>query len=206
MDENLSTQILSSKEKWKKISIAVGAFILVASISGGVAYYYQESTTKQARIEMQNKLDTISGENERLRNSQEKLQQEVTLCETITNEMRQSVGNPGALDDMNDARGKSKKAEIKSTMSSAFVSGTICKDSGKTILSGSGGEKVCENQDFKWPKLNCGENDSDTKWVVKNGNGENWDFVLECKEFSDCNGPQNAICNSEGCKFTGTCQ
>lgn len=119
--------------------------------------------------------------------------------------MRQLI-NGWELDVMNDAQDKSKKAEIKSTMSSAYVSGVTCRDSGKTILSGVAGEKVCENQDLRWPKLNCGESDSDTKWVVKNGNRDNWDFVLECKGLADCNGPQNAICNSEGCKFAGSCQ
>lgn len=205
-EQNIQIPVASSKEKWKKISIAVGSLILVALVSGGAAYYYQYSTTKQAGLEMQNKLDTISGENERLKNSQEKLQQEITLCETMTNEMRQLVGNLGASNEMNDARNKSKKAETKSIMSSAVPAVTACRDIGKIILSGTGGEKVCEGQDFKWPKLNCGESDSDTKWVVKNGNGDNWDFVLECKGFSDCNGPQNAICNSERCEFTGSCQ
>lgn len=202
----MNAQTLPSKEKWKKITIFVGALVFVALVSGGITYFYQESTTKQAKLEMQNKLDTISDENERLRNSQEKLQQEVMLCETTVNEMRQLMNDQGTLVDMDDARNKSKKAEIKSIMSSALVSGTICRDDKKTILSGAAGEKVCENQDLKWPKLNCGESDSDTKWVVKNGNGENWDFVLECKGFTDCNGPQNAICNSEGCKFAGSCQ
>jgi hypothetical protein len=106
------------------------------------------------------------------------------------------------------ARLKAQKASIKSYMASAVPSGIMCEDGQKAIMSGNGDAKVCVGEDFTWPAIKaCGDNASDTKWTVRNGAGTNWDFTLDCKGFTDCNGPQNAICNATtGCKFSGSCQ
>lgn len=99
-------------------------------------------------------------------------------------------------------------AKIMSEMSSVVPGGMACGNNKKPIVSGDGDAKVCVGEDYTWPVLTaCGDNASDTKWIVKNGAGTNWDFTLDCKGFTDCNGPQNAICNATtGCKFSGSCQ
>ena len=52
----------------------------------------------------------------------------------------------------------------------------------------------------------CGPNPEDSIWKVSNGDSDAWSLTLTCREFQDCNGPDNAICNKDGCKFAGTCQ
>jgi hypothetical protein len=114
--------------------------------------------------------------------------------------------NQMAAEGSEEAKKKAKIDSIKSSMSAAVPSALVCQAM-KTLASGIGGSKVCDGQGFTWPAIeHCGANPSDSKWVVKSGNASNWDFVLDCKEFTDCNGPQNAICNSSGCKFSGSCQ
>lgn len=104
------------------------------------------------------------------------------------------------------SRAKANKAYIKSSMSSAMPSGIICRDDGGTILSGNSGEKMCSKGDYTWPAISaCGPNSSDAKWTVFNGDNENWNFTLNCANFTFCNGPGNAICSSGGCKFGGEC-
>ncbi|MEI6588191.1 MAG: hypothetical protein WCO05_04565 [Candidatus Moraniibacteriota bacterium] len=111
-----------------------------------------------------------------------------------------------------------KKAGIQSAMHSILGSLIICNDNNKPILSGNGGDKVCErdsafnslgSESYTWPTITniCGPNTSDIKWIVKNGSESNWDITINCKGFADCNGPQNAICNAnDGCKISGSCK
>lgn len=111
-----------------------------------------------------------------------------------------------------------EKASIKSAMNSILGSLIICNDNNKAILSGNGGDKICErdstfnnlgSESYVWPSIIniCGPNASDTKWIVKNGSESNWDITIDCKGFTDCNGPQNAICDANnGCKISGSCK
>ena len=84
-----------------------------------------------------------------------------------------------------------------------------CKGKGGEIVSGVSGDLLCTDPSttgMKWPKISaCGQNASDTNWIVKDGASESWDFVLVCTNNSNCNGPENALCNKDGCVFSGTC-
>lgn len=107
---------------------------------------------------------------------------------------------------VNGASAKANKAYVKSSMSQMMPSNIICQDNGGTILSGNGGEKMCSIGDYKWPAISvCGPNPGDAKWTVFNGDNENWDYTINCANFTSCNGPGNAICSSDGCKFGGEC-
>ena len=116
--------------------------------------------------------------------------------------------NAQILAGVEQARLKAQKASIKSYMASVVPAGIICEDGKKAIMSGNGDGVICAGEYSTWPKIDlCGPNASDTKWTVRNGAGTNWDFTLDCKGFTDCNGPQNAVCNATtGCKFSGSCQ
>ena len=106
-----------------------------------------------------------------------------------------------------EGKEKATIASIRASMSSAVPAGIICEDARGEVLSGIGGDKICSNKVGNWPSINfCGTNPSDTNWVVANGESGNWNFTLKCKQFVNCNGPQNALCNKDGCNFSGTCQ
>lgn len=104
--------------------------------------------------------------------------------------------------------GVASASEIQSTM--AFVTSELqgCVNSKNEALSGSSGDQMCSESGYAvWPGIKaCGTEKSDTGWVVFNGNNDKWDVTVSCKNITDCNGPKNAICNSEGCKFMGTCE
>ena len=112
------------------------------------------------------------------------------------------------LNSMEESRNKARIASIKSAMSNIIPSAIVCVDGGGKILGGNSGDKLCSNQESAtWSTVSlCGSSKEDTKWIVVNSDNENWDFTLSCKNFTDCNGPGNAICNSKGCTFAGTCQ
>jgi len=110
---------------------------------------------------------------------------------------------------------KQKTDSIKSTMLSVMSPSISCRNSGGTtkgiINSGKGGDALCSNSNggnYIWPIIPyCGTNAGDTKWTIFNGDNDNWDITLTCKNFIVCNGPKNAICsNRSGCNFQGTCR
>lgn len=110
-----------------------------------------------------------------------------------------------------EARKKAQIASIKSNMSSTVPAGVLCRDGDGTVVSGKGGDDVCSgstnNYNMKWPQMSiCGPNSENTQWIVQKGNTDEWDVTLSCKEFPYCDGPSNALCNDEGCKFGGSCQ
>lgn len=103
-------------------------------------------------------------------------------------------------------------ASTKSYISSTVPNSIICRDKKGTINSGKGGDPLCTGGDNStssliWPRIsNCGTNAEDTKWTVFNGNNDNWTITLNCTNMTSCNGPGNAICDKNGCKFQGSCQ
>lgn len=102
------------------------------------------------------------------------------------------------------------RASIKSAMSSTVPLGIICRDNNGTILSGKGGDSACSvngNDNLTWPQVSgCGSSPESARWIVQNGDSNNWTITLSCQEFHLCNGPSNAICSEKGCDFGGTCQ
>jgi hypothetical protein len=180
----------NSNSKSKNILIVTSAIIITAFLFGGGVFYWQQKNLKKTKISMQKEIDELTEKNSKMKD-----------------ELNKSKSSAGEID-LFSARQKARKASIKSTMASASIVAILCEDEEKNILSGDGGGKVCDRKNNgNWPKIDiCGPNDSDTKWIVKNGNSADWSFTLECKEFSDCNGPENAVCDSMGCKFSGSCQ
>jgi hypothetical protein len=113
-----------------------------------------------------------------------------------------------------EARKRAQTASIKSYISSAIPGAIFCRDAEKTLISGKGGDLMCSAKDENgvsdesliWPTIYyCGPNPEDTQWIVKNGNADNWDYILSCKNLRQCDGPANALCNSDGCLFNGEC-
>jgi len=108
-----------------------------------------------------------------------------------------------------EAHRKAYVAAIQAAMSADSTAASICRNRKGEVLSGEQGGLICKlNENIgSWPFLSfCGSDPSDSKWTVFNGNTDNWNFTLNCANFSDCNGPANAICSLGGCKFQGTCQ
>jgi hypothetical protein len=112
---------------------------------------------------------------------------------------------------MAESRRKANIANIKSYMSSAMVSMVLCRDANGEVLSGNGGDKLCSvavsnAPSLTWPRIyNCGANPENTKWIVKKGNSDDVDVVLNCDNITDCNNVENAVCNLKNCDFKGTC-
>jgi hypothetical protein len=131
---------------------------------------------------------------------------DTTSIDAEANAFINNTQKPLTEQKVQDAKNKALMANIRSVIGSVLPIEMNCNKAGKTILSGLGGDKICGGTD-SWPIIKtCGANNSDTKWVVKNGGNSNWDIVLNCKDFPVCDGPANAICNSTGCKFGGSCQ
>jgi uncharacterized membrane-anchored protein len=99
-------------------------------------------------------------------------------------------------------------AQIKSNMNSAVPPGVICRDGNSEVLSGNGGDNICSGENVgKWPIISfCGSSPTDTRWTVFNGKADEFNFTLNCAGEPACNGPQNAICDMDGCEFVGTCR
>lgn len=100
-------------------------------------------------------------------------------------------------------------AAIQADMLGKVATGSICRSRGGKILSGNGGDAFCGNENMGiWQRFYdiCGSNSDNTQWVVFNGDTDNWNVTLKCANFTYCNGPSNAICNANGCKFQGSCQ
>lgn len=124
------------------------------------------------------------------------------------------VQNPGDSfravlpEDAGESVRKIQLSTISLLTSTAVRMANTCHDKGGEIMSGDSSAKVCgaaESSDL-WPGVDiCGSRASEMKWIVKNGKNDNWDFTIECKNFSDCNGPNNLICNKYGCQVKGTC-
>jgi len=107
---------------------------------------------------------------------------------------------------------------VQTMMTSAFSKSIICKNSGVPI-SGFGNNRICQVEKnisqpemmnmngLVWPMINdCGTAIGDTLWIVENGNTDDWKITLNCKNFTVCNGAENAFCNKTGCVFSGTCK
>ncbi|MEI6587693.1 MAG: hypothetical protein WCO05_01960 [Candidatus Moraniibacteriota bacterium] len=118
----------------------------------------------------------------------------------------QPNANTGSPEEMERNRNRANDALVRSLMTYVVEGAKTCAKNKKQIISGNGGDKICEGEDLSWPTIGaCGSNAYDAKWVVKNGADLNWDITVNCKNFTACNGPQNAICNTDGCKFLGSC-
>ncbi len=105
-----------------------------------------------------------------------------------------------------------QQTEIIGMIQNALVKVTdsikACKaGSGLIGSQGTGGMPLCDFQSDVWPVLEyCGQWPSDTKYIVFNsGTADNWDVTIVCRQVQSCNGPENAICNKNGCTFKGTC-
>jgi len=114
---------------------------------------------------------------------------------------------------ISSARDKAQKASIKASMSSTVPAAIICTSEGGEVISGEGGSMLCSvdvgdfGSDFTWPVLHtCGSEASDVRWTVQNGTSEeDWIISLECSEYTECDGTQNASCSVTGCSFQGLC-
>lgn len=100
-----------------------------------------------------------------------------------------------------------KLAIIKTTMQSNYTAAIKCKQRGGEVLSSEKSGKICSEPTSSggtivWagPTF-CGDSYYDTKWIVFNGDTNQWDFTMECNGFTECNGPEGAICNAQGCQF-----
>jgi hypothetical protein len=113
-----------------------------------------------------------------------------------------------SIDVLEEARKKAQIASIKSSMASINPIGILCRDNNGKILSGNSGSSACSNDpSLKWPNMGlCGETAGDSKFTVFNGEKDDWDITISCKNITVCNGPENAICNSNGCDFKETCK
>lgn len=100
-----------------------------------------------------------------------------------------------------------KLAIIKTTMQSNYTAALKCRQRGGEILSSEKSGSICSGPtpsggNIVWvgPTF-CGDSYYDTTWTVFNGDTDQWDFTMECKGFTECNGPEGAICNAQGCAF-----
>lgn len=104
-----------------------------------------------------------------------------------------------------DPRPISKILEIQQEI---FLS---CRKNGGIIRSNSTGigTDQCEGQHkilFKWVgSLRCGDDSVDTQYVVRDGDNDKWNFTINCKNMVACNGPSNALCDKDGCRFSQEC-
>lgn len=102
-----------------------------------------------------------------------------------------------------------QKYDIMNAITSAWASGHDCISSNMDVLPGNGGDKICDMPGRVWPIIKaCGDNPSDTKWIVVNGSGQEKNITLSCKEVAFCNGQINASCDVNGinaCKFSKGC-
>jgi cell division protein FtsB len=188
--EQAESQIMqNNNRRYKSIFIVIIVVIISALLSGGAVYYWQNKKFNNAKAMMQKDIDDLMEKNKKLEGEINKLK------------------SSSSSFDLFSARQKAKKASVKSYMASAMPAAVICEDEKKTILSGNGGSKMCDGKNnTTWPKIDiCGPNDADTQWIVKNGDSSQWTIELNCTEFTDCNGQENAICNSTGCKFSDSC-
>lgn len=96
---------------------------------------------------------------------------------------------------------------IKDAMQIANNEAHLCYSRGGHIMSGFGGDPFCVEStggtSNVWPRIDgCGGEKEALAWVVFHAEDpEKWDFTIECRDLSQCNGPENAICNSKGCQF-----
>lgn len=83
-----------------------------------------------------------------------------------------------------------------------------CKALGGTVLSGAGGFLLCDRGEEIWPALDaCGSGpEGSGRFVVKGGDTEAWDFVVECPAYPECSGPKGALCNASGCTIAPACR
>ncbi|MFZ2193599.1 MAG: hypothetical protein WAV31_05125 [Candidatus Moraniibacteriota bacterium] len=182
--------------------ITVVLISLIVIFAGAAIYF------AKAKNEAQKQANLLIEKNNQIEKDKVEMQKQISDLKK-GDEWANSLPNESGsmLSGIMQSKIKAQKASIKSSMASTSPMAIMCEDENGTILSGNGGDKVCTAQDYTWPVIAaCGPNVTDTEWIVKNGAESNWDVVLECKGMTDCNGPQNAICNSFGCEFKGSCQ
>jgi len=102
-----------------------------------------------------------------------------------------------------------QRYDIMNWMTSAWVTGSNCVYNKKDVLSGNGGDQMCDMSRSTWPIIEvCGANPSDTQWIVTKGSGQEKNITLNCKNVTSCNGQINASCDingNHGCKFNKGC-
>jgi hypothetical protein len=99
-----------------------------------------------------------------------------------------------------------QKYDVLNWMSSASISVGHCMSEKKEVLSGIGGEKICDIAVGTWPIIKiCGDSPSDTKWIIANSGSSSWSITLNCSEYANCNGQVNAVCDDSGCTFNKGC-
>jgi len=104
-----------------------------------------------------------------------------------------------------------KKYDIMNFMEEARIYATYCNDEKKEIVSANGGDKFCDegasyNSIRRLRQMAfCGSSPADTKWVITNGKSSDWTVEINCKNFTTCNGKNNAYCNTNGCTFNKGC-
>ncbi len=83
--------------------------------------------------------------------------------------------------------------------------GLACRLAGGQVVSGTGGAPLCDRGEETWPVLDmCGG--EGVRFVVKGGDTDAWDFVIECAAYPECSGPKGALCNARGCTIAPVCQ
>lgn len=101
-------------------------------------------------------------------------------------------------------------ATIRSTLESLPSIVSACAGSGGVISDGGiSGYYNCIGGSLRlrWPQIGvCGSDPEDTRFIVFNNNTDDWNITLECANFDKCDGPKNAICDKNGCRYGGTCQ
>lgn len=103
-----------------------------------------------------------------------------------------------------------EKYLIKTSMNG--LKPVVCIDALKgRAIGGVGGGEICDPKlsTATWPTLSvCGSEDADTRWIVESGDSLQFQFTLECKRYTACNGKENAFCTKDGCQFpaSGTCK
>lgn len=122
----------------------------------------------------------------------------VVQDQQIISDQKYTVEDTGVLEQ--------QKYDVLNWMSSASASVHDCLGEKEEVLSGIGGAKICNLPSHTWPIIKiCGDNLSDTKWIVANGKSLNWNITLNCNGYAYCNGQANAICNDSGCTFNKGC-
>lgn len=107
-----------------------------------------------------------------------------------------------------------RSLSLSKMMEAAQRSASDCRRLGGIIQGGGVGDSEDHcifNDSNKLPyslwdgSLKCGDMSTDTMYTVYNGNNNQWDFTMNCKNMTQCNGPENALCNKEGCAFSQQC-
>ena len=179
--------------------------VFVIAVSVGISVW-QFNLLKETKRGMQLTIDQLSQQNAALSDELETARQGIKKLKTDLSSLEDAL-RPIINASLDTAGKNAQIASIKSSMEYIVPSAIICSDGG-VIQSGSGGSALCSSSNSEaWPTIDiCGIGSDDTHWTVFNGISSDWDVTLTCKNAPECNGPDNAICNSDGCNFKNTCQ